>query len=253
MGIMSDVVLYEKKGKIAVITYNRPEVFNVYNLEVLKEAERIWCDFRDDPDLWVAIITGAGEKAFCAGADLKGVDPHYIRGVQRFDHDLDVGKPTIAAVNGFAVSGGMTLVMACDLAIAAEHAKFGLRQPTAGLISDLGSGILPRAIPRKLAMELLLTCKLIDAQEALRMGLINKVVPMSELMPAAMQMAEAICQNAPLAIRASRDVARKTFELPLSQAMEVGNQYVIDLMKTEDAKEGGAAFYEKRKPVWKGK
>jgi enoyl-CoA hydratase/carnithine racemase len=250
---MSNVVLYEKKGKIAIITYNRPEVFNVYNLEVLREAEQIWCDFRDDPDLWVAIITGAGEKAFCAGADLKGLDHNIIKGIHRIDHDLDVGKPIIAAINGFAVSGGMTLMLACDLAIAAEHAKFGLRQPIAGLVSDLGSGILPRAIPRKLAMELLLTCKLIDAHEAYRIGLINKVVPMGELMPAAIEMAEMICQNSPLGVRAARDIARKTFEVPLSQAMEIGNEYVLKLMQTEDAKEGGAAFYEKRKPNWKAK
>lgn len=250
---MSNVVLYEKKGKVAIITYNRPEVFNVYNLEVLREAERVWCDFRDDPDLWVAIVTGAGEKAFCAGADLKGVEPRYIRGVRRFDHDLDVGKPTIAAVNGFAVSGGMTLVLACDLAIASENAKFGLKQPTVGLISDLGSGILPRAIPRKLAMELLLTSKLIDAQEAYRFGLVNKVVPLAQLMPTAMEMAEKICENAPLAIRAARDVARRTFEIPLSQAMELGNQHILGLMKSDDVKEGNAAFYEKRKPVWTAK
>lgn len=250
---MSNSVLYEKKGRVAIITYNRPDVFNVYNLEVLREAERIWSDFKDDPALWVAIITGAGEKAFCAGADLKGVDPHFIKGVRRFDHDFNVGKPTIAAVNGFAVSGGMTLVMACDLAVAAKHARFGLKQPTAGLISNLGSGILPRSIPRKLAMELLLTCKLIDAQEALRLGLVNKVVPMDKLMPTAMEMAEMICQNAPLAIRAARDIARRTFEVPLSQAMAIGNQYVLDLMQSEDAKEGGTAFFEKRKPVWKGK
>ena len=183
----------------------------------------------------------------------QGVDPHYIRGVRRFDHDLDVGKPTIAAVNGFAVSGGMTLVMACDLAVAAEHAKFGLKQPTAGLISDLGSGILPRAIPRKLAMELLLTCKLIDAQEALRLGLINKVVPPDELMPAAMEMAEAICQNAPLAIRASRDVARKTFEVPLSQAMEIG-QSVRDRLDADGGCEGrGNCFLRKAKAGLEGK
>lgn len=250
---MSNVVLYEKKGKIAVITYNRPEVFNVYNLEVLREAERIWCDFRDDPDLWVAIVTGAGEKAFCAGADLKGLDRKIVESIHRFDHDLDVGKPTIAAINGFAVSGGMTLMLACDLAIAAEHARFGLRQPIAGLVSDLGSGILPRTIPRKLAMELLLTCKLIDAHEAHRMGLINKVVPKDQLMSAAIEMAEMICQNAPLGVRAARDIARKTFEVPLSEAMEIGNEWVIKLMQTEDAKEGGAAFYEKRKPNWKGR
>ncbi len=250
---MSNVVLYEKKGRIAIITYNRPEVFNVYNLEVLREAERVWCDFRDDPDLWVAIVTGTGEKAFCAGADLKGVEPRYIRGVHRFDHDLEVGKPTIAAVNGYAVSGGFTLVLACDLAIAADHAKFGLKQPTVGLIADLGSGTLPRSIPRKLAMELLLTCRLIDAQEAYRMGIVNKVVPLPQLMPSAIEMAEKICENAPLAIRAARDAARRTFEVPLSQALAIGNQHILGLMETEDYKEGNAAFYEKRKPVWKAK
>lgn len=250
---MSDVVLYEKKGKIAFITYNRPEVYNVYNLEVLREAEKVWCDFRDDPDLWVAIITGAGEKAFCAGADLKGVEPRYIHGVRRFDHDLDVRKPTIAAVNGFAVSGGFTLALACDLTIASDNAKFGLKQPTVGLISDLGSGILPRSIPRKLAMELILTCKLIDAQEAQRWGLINRVVPQSELMPTAIELAESICESAPLAIRAARDVAIRTFEVPLSQAKNLGNQHILGLMETEDVQEGNKAFYEKRKPNWKAK
>ncbi len=250
---MSELVLYEKRDRVAIVTYNRPEALNAYNLEMLRQLEKVWLDIRADPDVWVVIVTGAGDKAFCAGADVTSLSGTYVKGVQRFDHDLDIGKPTIAAVNGYAISGGFTAVLSCDLAIAAQHARFGLKQVTVGVIPDAGSGLLPRAIPRKLAMELLLTARVLDADEALTFGLVNKVVPKEQLMPEALAMAAVICANGPLAVRATRDVARRTLEVPFSQSQAIGYDHLTRLLDSEDAREGAAAFKERRRPEWQAR
>ena len=252
------VVLYEKKDKIAYITLNRPEVLNVYNHEMLHELEQVWPDFKEDPNIRVGILTGTGERAFCGGADHNVTDQRMVgravRSHRRLVHDdFELHKPVIAALNGLAVSGGLTLAMACDIRVAAEHAKFGLRQPIVGLISDVGAELLPRMVPMGIAMEMLLTCKLIDAQEALRWGLVNRVVAPPEVMPTAIQIAETICEMGPLAIAAIKETVRRSYNLPLFEARKIGAMLISQLYGTEDFKEGVKAFKEKRKPVWKEK
>ena len=191
-----EFVTYEKRDRIATITLNRPEVMNALHLEAHFELKEIWEDFRDDPEVWVAILTGAGERAFCAGNDLKVTAERTASGddVQgrarppfgRITRDFDCPKPMIAAVNGVAVGGGLEMALACDIIVAADHARFGLPEPRVGLMAGAG-GIhrLARQVPFKLAMGLLMTGRLIQADEAYRIGLVNEVVPLAELMPAA--------------------------------------------------------------------
>jgi enoyl-CoA hydratase/carnithine racemase len=187
---------YEKRDRVAVITINRPEVLNALHPPASAELSAIWDDFAADPDLWVAILTGAGDRAFSAGNDLKYTAAHAGRtaaqgapvkgGFGGITARFDLVKPTIAAVNGWAMGGGCEMALACDLIIAAEHARFGLPEPRVGLFAGAG-GVhrLPRQLPLKIAMGMILTGKAIDAQEAARWGLANEVVPAAELMGAA--------------------------------------------------------------------
>ena len=177
-------------------------------------------DFRDDPNLWVGILTGAGEKAFSAGADLKTMIPMLAKlsaierrereekfpGLGGITRGLNIWKPIIAAINGLCLAGGLEMALSCDLRVAAEHATFGLMEVSRGIIPGAGgTQRLPRMIPIAKAMEMILMAQRIDAQEALRLGLVTRVVPLAELMPTAMKMAEAISQNAPLAVRAAKE------------------------------------------------
>ncbi len=214
-----------------------------------------------DDELWVAIFTGAGERAFSAGADLKyfAEEAHeqYLRQPRkRKGHVLDqCHKPVIAAVNGYAVGGGLEMALRCDIIIAAEHAQFGLPEARRGLLADTGGVIkLPRRVPFHQAMGLILTGKFISAQEAHRMGLVNEVVPMSDLMATAERWAQEILECAPLSIRAAKQVVTNTLDLPVEEAMASieGLDAVRRLRESEDYMEGPKAFAEKRKPVWKG-
>jgi len=204
-------IIFEKKDRIAIITINRPEAMNSIDPETSEELGKAWMDFRDDPNLWVGILTGAGDKAFSAGADLKKMIPMLARlssidrrereekfpGLGGITRGLNIWKPIIAAVNGFCLAGGLEMAMACDIRIAAEHATFGLMEVSRGIIPGAGgTQRLPRLIGTTKAMEMILLAQRIDAQEALRLGLVNKVVPAPEVIPAAMKYAEAILQNA---------------------------------------------------------
>lgn len=260
--------IYEKKGRLAYVTMNRPEVRNALNSGANLEMTRVWQDFSDDPELWVAILTGAGDKAFSSGHDARDIaeaqDPRSLRRSRRgreaagfggLTHN-EVYKPIVAAVNGHALGGGMELAMACDIIIAAEHATFGLIHVRVGVIAAAGGLYrLPRQVPLKLAMEMLLTGKTITAQEACRIGLVNKVVPLAELMPEATRMAELICENAPLAVQVTKELAIKGLELPLypSRAWDLEHGIAEEVYASEDMTEGARAFLEKRKPVWKGR
>ncbi len=262
--------IYEKKGRVAYVTLNRPEAMNAISPEVSAELSLVWQDFKDDPDSWVAILTGAGEKAFCTGADIKWMAQH--RGelptvgpespAQRFGGLVraQIFKPIIAAVNGYCLGGGLELALACDIVVAAEHAGFGFpevrnvgRPPGSG-----GTIRLPRQIPMKLAMEMLLTGERISAQEAYRRGLVNHVVPMAELMPTAERIAQQICQNSPMAVQATKEYALRSLDLPLEHpfdAWQLHSEITFKLFQSEDRKsdEGPAAFVEKRTPDWKGR
>jgi len=254
--------LYEKKDRIAYITINRPEVMNALHIHAHIELAEIWNDFRDDPEVWVAIITGAGEKAFSAGNDLKYTAQHAgepqpqmpAGGFGGITNHFECWKPIIAAVNGYALGGGLEIVLACDIVIAAEHARLGLPEPTVGLMAGAG-GVhrLPRQVPLKVAMGMILTGRHITAQEAYRIGLVNEVVPSSELIPTAERWAQDILRCAPLSVRASKELAMKGLDLPLIAALNISTPERQKMFASEDVIEGPRAFSEKRPPQWKGR
>ena len=254
-------IIFERQGRIAIITINRPEVRNAVNPETVDELAMAFVEFRDDPELWVGIVTGAGDKAFSAGFDLssfgggqRAAMPGHGRVFYGVSKGLELWKPTIAAINGFALGGGLEIALACDLRIAAEHATFGLPEVRWSLIAT-GGGLLrlPRAIPLAKAMEIILLGQRMSAQEALHYGLVNKVVPLDQVMPTAVEWANRICENGPLAVRASKECAIKGLDIDLENAMRLDEYFLIRLMQTEDIREGPTAFLEKRKPEFKAR
>lgn len=255
------VVDLEKEGRIAVITINRPGALNMVNVEVFRELHQRMVEFRDDPELWVAIVTGARTRAFSAGADIRemlpfarenrdnsgALPPSIMRG-------LDIWKPLIAAVNGLTLGGGLEIMLACDIRIASEKAHFGTPEVNLGLIPGWGgTQRLPRMLPWCKAAELLLMGKPIDAQEAYRIGLVNKVVPPEQVMSTAREWAETICQAGPLAVRAAKEAMIKGSSLPLEDGLQLESSLFNRIMDTDDYAEGVAAFKEKRKPDYKAK
>ncbi|MFC1979107.1 enoyl-CoA hydratase/isomerase family protein [Chloroflexota bacterium] len=243
---------YERNGKIAVITLNRPEALNVFNSELLKEFSRSLIDFRDDEDAWVLIITGAGDKAFSAGFDLKEEVPKTFPPM--ITRGLEIFKPIIAAVNGVALGGGLEVALACDIRIAADNARLGVPEVRWGLIPGWGgTQRLARLIPMSKAVEMVLMARIIDAAEALDVGLVNKVVPSSDLMKTAMEWALEICALGPLAVRTAKKTIVKGSSLPLEEGLRLEEHLFGLLRETKDAKEGPKSFVEKRKPEFKGK
>jgi enoyl-CoA hydratase/carnithine racemase len=257
----------EVDGQILIITINRPEVLNALNPEAHHELSRVFDAFSEDSNLRVAIITGTGTRGFCVGSDLKSklhIDNPLTQSVTEKPPTgfaglcarFDLYKPVIAAVNGAAIGGGMEIVMACDLAVAAEHAVFSLPEPRVGLASLGGGGGLARIvrqIPMKQAMRLILTCEQITAREALEMGLINEVVPAGEELSKARELAEKILLSAPLAIEASKAVALASLSNTLERSILDQHPAAMKMLLSEDAKEGPRAFVEKRPPRWTGK
>jgi enoyl-CoA hydratase/carnithine racemase len=254
-------VIYEKKSKIAYITINRPEAMNAIDFETNEQLGEIWADFRDDPEMWVAILTGAGDKAFSTGADLKKLLPKVFKQepLEKMENDsyrpgfggitknLNIWKPIIAAINGICLAGGMEMALACDLRIASENATFGLAEVRWGIIPGAGgTQRLPRCVPLCKAMEIILCAQSIDAWEAYRIGLVNHVVPLKELMPTAIKMAERICEMGPLAIRAAKAAILRGLNLSLDEGLALETTFQDFLFNTEDAKEGLKAFSEKR-------
>jgi len=255
---MPATFLYEKKDRIAIMTINRPDAMNAFTAEMLQAMDAAFADFNEDPDLWVAILTASGDKAFSSGMDLKEAIPLLAAGDEMGYEDhtkrpfSDVFKPIIAAINGHCIAGGMEFLQGTDLRIAAEHATFGLGEVRWGIIPTGGSHIrLPRQIPWAVAMELLLTGRPIDARRAHDIGLVNQVVSADELMPAALTLAEVICKNGPLAVRTAKEIAVRALGLESGFVLE--KAMGARVMSSEDAREGPAAFAEKRKPKFTGR
>jgi enoyl-CoA hydratase/carnithine racemase len=257
-------VIYEKRGHVAYVTLNRPERMNALDSHSHDELIEIFDDFAADRDAWVAIIAGAGERAFCAGNDLKATAEASARGVKRVDarsrfaaitRGYDCPKPLIAAVNGVAAGGGFEIALACDIVIAAESARFGLPEPRVGLIAGAG-GIhrLTRQVPLKVAMGMLLTGRLVSAQDGLRFGFVNEVVPAGELMDAAERWAADILECSPLLVQLTKEAVQDGFGVPVDEAIERDwEQRIPRMLASEDYREGPRAFTEKRKPVWSGR
>ncbi len=255
-------IIYEKRGRLAYVTINRPERRNAIDPETSRELYEAFCDFRDDPEVWAAILTGAGDVAFSAGADLvamaeafqKGAAPRYDVPFGGITRGFECWKPIIAAINGYCLAGGLELALACDIRIAAEHATFGLPEPKRAIIPGAGgTQRLPRAIPLAYAMELLLTGERFDAQWALRAGLVSRVVPKEKLMPTCEEVAEKILECGPLAVRAIKQAALRGLQMTLEEGLALEAQLAAEVFRSEDAREGPLAFAQKRKPQYKGR
>ena len=274
-------IIYEKKGRIAYVTINRPERRNALNRAAFGQLANAWLDFNADDDVWVAIVTGAEDpaqpdkRAFCSGGDLKEAIQFFVDNAEDLAtgkktagaegylpnspliamlREVEFYKPIIAAVNGVCVAGGMEMLMGTDLRIASEHASFGIFEPRRALFPGGGTTVrLPRQVPYCFAMEVLLTADAVPASLAYEMGIVNRVVPHAKLMETAVQFADTICKNGPLAVRAVKECVLKNLRLPLKEAFELELDYSAKVFMTEDAQEGLAAFREKRPALWKGK
>jgi enoyl-CoA hydratase len=265
-------LLYEKRDGIAILTLNRPEQRNAFSPQTMVLLARAWKDFREDNAMRVAILTGAGDNAFCAGGDLKLLLPMFTGARQpetEWDHELmsnlgdvmatallrpfELYKPIIAAVNGYAMAGGSEILQSTDIRIASRNASFGLTEVKRGLVPGGGSMVrLQRQIPYAKAMEILMTGDNMSAEEAHRIGFVNEVVEPEALMPRALELAAKIAKNAPLAVQAIKETAVRTNGLPLEEAYKIEHECSAKVMTSSDAREGPRAFAEKREPVFKG-
>jgi enoyl-CoA hydratase len=262
----------KRGGGIAYLTINRPEARNALDPETLIELIEAWEDYRDDEDVRCAIITGAGDKAFCAGADLAKTIP-LVTGAKQpeteperqvakdplipgkaFLRDFGLYKPVIAAVNGHAIAGGMEMLYATDIRIAAEGTKFGVQEVKWALFPMMGSSVkLPRQLPYARTMEMLLTGELMDAKEALQLGFLNRVVPREKVLEEAQRFARIIADNGPLAVTALKKAVMQNIGLTLAEGLAREVEVAMPVFRSDDAKEGPSAFKEKRKPQYKGK
>ena len=254
-------IIYEKKGAVAVLTINREPQLNAINAQTSSEMYRAWEDFRDDDNLRVAILTGMGQKSFSTGMDLvatakgenqfEGGRPVPFGG---FTKRMPIYKPIIAAINGFCLAGGMELALACDIRICTPEARFGLPEVRWAIMPGAGgTQRMPRAIPQAWANYLILTAEQMDAETALRAGLVSHIVPKDELMDRAHQIANTICERGPLAVRAAKEAISRGLDMPLDHGLAFEDLLLGRLMATQDAKEGPRAFAEKRKPEYQGR
>lgn len=259
---MYKTLIYEKKDRIGVLTINRPEKLNALSNELTEELERLLAEVENDEKLRVLVMTGAGEKAFVAGADIQELvdrDALVGRKVSRTRQEIfsrieNLPIPVIAAVNGYALGGGLELALACSIRICSEKAQFGAPEVKLGIIpGDGGTQRLPRLVGLGRAMEMILTGDFIDAQEAYRIGLVNQVVPQDELMEKAMELAQKIAKRPPLAVRYAKEAVNRSQEGDTVSGYALESYLHALTCTTEDKKEGVQAFLEKRKGTFKGK
>jgi enoyl-CoA hydratase len=255
-------VLYEKKGAIAYVTVNRPKVLNALNTPTWKDLRTAFEDARDDTAIRGVILTGAGNKAFIAGADigeLAHVAAFEAEQSSRFGQEVldlieNLGKPVVAAVNGFALGGGCETAMACTIRLAVDTAKFGQPEVTLGLVpGGGGTQRLPRLVGKGRALQLILSGEMISAQEAYRIGLVNEVVPAADLVPRAEAILKKIASNAPIAVKFALEAANKGLETSQDEGLLLEASYFGLCAATEDKKEGTSAFLEKRAPKFQGR
>jgi enoyl-CoA hydratase len=255
-------ILYEKKASIAYVTINRPKVLNALNMATMEELRAAFTQARDDKEVRVVVLTGAGEKAFVAGADINELAQHNPVEAKEYTHrgqsvlDLmeNLGKPVIACINGFALGGGCEIAMACTMRLASENARLGQPEVKLGIMAGYGgTQRLPRLVGKGLAMQMLLTGEMITAQEAHRIGLVNEVVPLAELLPRAEAIAQKIIANAPLAVQYTMEAVNKGMEMALPEALYLEATLFGMCCATEDKKEGTTAFLEKRPAKFSGK
>jgi E-phenylitaconyl-CoA hydratase len=255
-----ETIIYEKKDAVALLTINREKQLNSISAQVSREMQTAWEDFRDDPELRVAILTGIGEKAFSTGMDLVATATGENQFSGRaapfggFTKRMPIFKPIIAAINGYCLAGGLELALACDIRIAVPEARFGLPEVRWAIMPGAGgTQRLPRAIPLAWANYMILTGEQMDAETALRVGLISHIVPREQLLDKAFEIAGIICERGPLAVKTAKEAIIRGQDMPLDHGLAYEDVLLARLMDTEDAKEGPRAFAEKRKPVYKGR
>jgi enoyl-CoA hydratase/carnithine racemase len=256
-------IAYERRGTVAVVTIDRPEAMNAVTLAMSRRLAEVWREIRDDPDVRVSVLTGAGGKAFCAGADLGSVGDYYRSlttlerrvqaeqepGLGGLTRNVWLAKPVIAAINGHCLAGGLELALACDCRLAAEHATFGLPEVRWGIIPGAGgTQRLPRAIPMGMALEMILTGRPIDARRAYEVGLVNRVVPAAELMAAALELAEAIAANAPPAVQTAKEAVWRGASLSLEEGLRLEALLAEPLRETPEVQARLRAFRDRSKP-----
>jgi len=255
-------ILLEKKNSIAYVTVNRPKVLNALNMATMEELRAVFTDIKNDASIRVALLTGAGEKAFIAGADIGELavqdavagKEYTHRGQSVLDLIENLGKPVIACINGFALGGGCEIAMACTMRLASENAKLGQPEVKLGIIPGLGgSQRLPRLVGKAIAMQLVLAGEMITAQEAHRIGLVNEVTSLADLIPRAEAIAQKIIANAPLAVQYAMEAVNRGMEMPLAEGLYLEATLFGVACATEDKKEGTKAFLEKRPAQFKGK
>lgn len=256
-----ETILFEKRGPVAYVTLNRPSKLNSYNVQMRDDLYQVWSAVRDDPEVRVAILAGAGDRAFCVGADLSefGTAPSPIVARQtRFERPvwelwLSLPQPLIAAIHGFCLGSGIEMSLCCDLRLASDDAQFGLPEVELGLLAAAGgTQTVPRALGYSAGIQLLLTGRRIDATEAQRLGLVDHVMRRSDLLPFAESLAQRLLSLAPVAVRSIKQAVRQGMDLPLPQALDLERRLSRRVLATRDAREGLAAWRERRPPVFTG-
>jgi enoyl-CoA hydratase/carnithine racemase len=248
------ILLYEKKDHIAYITLNRPEKLNTMSVELSRQLIKALHDYDSDNNLYAGIVTGTGERSFCAGADL--TDPEHIAEGVGWEANYDwqlagVKKPLIAAINGYCLGAGFTLALCCDIRIASEKASMGTPDQKLNTVDAYASIMLSRMIPASTAMEVLMTGDRLSAQEAYRVGLVSRLVCASDLIPAAEAIAKKICNNGPVALWACKEINRRARYMSFDDCLAMFKTITGPILNMDDTKEGITAFFEKRPPVWK--